>query len=502
MKKILRSVIDVDGRVSQDSLIRNYVYLSQSDLSLNDADEKEIWDYIQSYAANYSAIPRIDSIRDFLGKYGKTATALDRLAEIQKVSSVYDMRDFENLVTEEIRNQKDGLMHVVLKTAATILQEGMSLKEGKEHKHYQGHRGAMQYIMKHADSLLTGERAHQTKSNLPYDSEAVREEFNRVLTAQDRSWGVITGLNDIDAVCRGIKPGELWIHAAFVGEMKTSFALNWVYRAVFLLQHNVYYLSLEMPVDQIRRIIYVMHSNHPKFRGQGYPKLTYRLIRDGEDEEGNKITQEQIDFFELVIQDVEEWRGEPNGYGSLVVRSPDEDMTVSKLRADMEVTHQQVPLHMAVVDHFALMTPEKGMGRDYYTGLNSIVRDTKRLALSFNNGERIPILGLLQINRQGKLEAEKNDGVYKMQALADSNEAERSADVITTSYLDNEMRANKYVKFGNLKNRDNPHFRPFTCNVDWDTRYLRNIDNAINDIDLLNAGSDDEVVNILKEDIG
>lgn len=493
--------MDVGGNVSQESLIRNYVYLSQSDLTLGDDADKEIWDFIQVYAANYSALPMVGTIQDFLESYSQTATALDRLSEIASFPTVYDKADFENLVAEEINAQKDHLMHRVLKTAAAILLEGQNIKEGKETITYRGHRGAMQYIMKHADNLLMGQRAHQTKSNLPYDSQAVRDEFNRVLSAQHQSWGIITGLNDIDHVCRGIKPGELWIHAGFVGEFKTGFALNWVYRAVFLLQWNVYYLSLEMPVDQIRRIIYVMHSMHPKFQDKGFPKITYRLIRDGEDDEGNPITDAQKEFFELVIQDIEDHRG--TSYGSLIVRSPDEEMTVSKLRADMEVTHQQTPIHMGVVDHFALMTPEKEMRSDYYTGLNSIVRSTKRLALSFNNGERIPILGLLQINRQGKLEAEKNDGVYKMQALADANEAERSADVITTSFLSLELRNAKAIKWGNLKNRDNPHFLPFTCNVDWDTRFLFNdfYTSASNDEELLSIETQEEMAALIGEEM-
>jgi|AntRauTorckE6833_2_1112554.scaffolds.fasta_scaffold00015_76 replicative DNA helicase len=497
MKKILRSVIDADGQVSQDSLLKNYIYLSQSSLSLADEEDREIWNYIQNYALNYSACPTTDTIRDFLERHGELST-VDRLDEIASFTRVYENSDFENLIEEEVKLQKDQEMHVVLKTSAQILFDGLTIKEGRETVTYKGHRGAMKYIMKNADDLLASDRGQRTKSNITYDSQEVREEFDRVCAARKKSWGVITGLRDIDQVCRGIKSGEMWTHAGFTGEFKTGFALNWAYRAVFLLQHNVYYLSLEMPVDQIRRIIYVMHSNHPKFQGQGWPRLSYRLIRDGEDVEGNPISEEQKEFYRHVIDDVEENRGK--SYGSFIVRSPDEEVTVPRLRQDMEITHQQTPLHMCIVDHFALMRPEKST-RNYYTDLNSIVRDTKRLALSFNGGERIPILGLLQINRSGKLEAEKNDGVYKMQALADSNEAERSSDVITTSFLNNDLRANRSMKFGCLKNRDNPHFLPFTANVDWETRYLYNDFSTASDHRMLNANSQEDMQRIIEEDM-
>lgn len=930
MKKILRSILDVDGTIPQERLIRNYIYLSSSSLSLVNEEDREIWNYIQNYVANYSACPSKDTVKDFLERHGELQS-LDRLDEIVSLSKTYTASDFENLVDQETKNQKDQEMHVVLKTAAQILNQGLAIKEGKEIREYKGHRGSMQYIMKNADHLLSSDRGAKTKSNIVMDTDEVRAEFNRVCGGGQKNWGIITGLTEIDQMCRGIKPGEMWIHAAFTGELKciqkscqvfnhntkkletigelyerselpvitalkhegaepklvtaqashlvqngvrpvytvrlrsgreleitdnhplwtskgggtwrelkdvgvgdyvgvpsimrvpspradfsdaevkaigyligdgycqktqldfaakndairkdylgtliemgyregyakdceeglwcrefiaappnkekrvyasacpqtsplrqlfthldlwdknsstkfipgelfglpdhqialllgalwstdgschsgdhersdraskskrndityaskskklatgiqglltrlgiestvravnttydgtpyrfytvrvvttpskrrfcdlirvvgkeaqfkalkarlrsvddrmfptdliehldtmarakshtgswryagqaqqrptisgdglrifsqldpkleqhlggdvawdqvesieykgdemtydlsvpehhsfvvndvithnTTMALNWVYKAVFLQQYNVYYLSLEMPVDQIRRILYVMHSQHPKFQGQGWPSITYRLIRDGEDKEGRPLTDHQKEFYHHIINDIEENRGK--NYGSLIVRSPDEDMTVPKLKADLEITHQQTPMHMCVVDHFALMRPEKST-RNYYTDLNSIVRDSKRLALSFNNGERIPLLGLLQINRSGKDEAAKNDGVYKMQALADSNEAERSADVITTTYLDQVRRSQGSVKFGCLKNRDNPHFNPFESNIDWNTKYIYNVVSYGSDNTAMGAMTKDEMEAITRE---
>lgn len=498
MRSILRSVIDVEGTLSQQDLIRNYIYLSSSNLGLMNEEDKDIWNYIQSYAANYSACPSSNTIEDFFTRHNEIST-LERLREVIAIKRVYHGSDYENLVNIECKNQKDQEMHVVLKTAAQILTQGMSIKDGRDIKDYQGHRGAMEYILKNADHLLSSDGGGKTKSNIVLDTEDAREEFNRVLAGGSSNLGILTGMVDIDNVCRGIKPGELWIHAAFVGELKTTFALNWVYRAVFLQQHNAYYLSLEMPIDQLRRILYVMHSQHPKFKGQGWPQITYRLIRDGQDIEGNPITEHQKEFYHHIIDDIEQNRG--INYGSLIVRSPDEDFTVSRLKADLEMTHQQTPLHLCVVDHFALMTPEKST-RNYYTDLNSIVRGTKRLALTFNNGQRIPIVGLLQINRQGKDDASKNDGVYKMQALADSNEAERSADVITTTYLDTDLRANGSVKFGCLKNRDNPHFAPFTANIDWNTKYLLNVFAPGSDHAVLGANTSEDMASITQQIIG
>lgn len=936
--KIFRSLLDVEGRIPQKELLKNFIALQASPVQIPDVEDQEIWDYLSSYALQFGALPTAQTVTDYLERESDQAT-IERLKEFQSITQTYTGADFENLVQHLVETQRVQAMHILFKTANEILYDGMSLKEGRKVTHLKGYRDAMNYVLKHADSLMTSDSGARIKADVIEDVDPSEEEFDRVLTADKLTWGCITGLDDIDVVCRGIKPGELWTHAAFTGELKciqgscqvfdhstkkletaknlydrvqaggalplitalkhegaepmlvqaqtshlvengvrdvytvklksgreleitdnhplwsskqggtwvelkelsagdwvgvpsvmrvpepredftdaevqaiglllgdgslgshsfgltadneevrqtfvdcletlgyregaadyetpnyilvesserspflrvsrslgegnssmvsplasrlvalglwdtnsytkfipgelfglpeaqielllgalwatdgschvgdharedrvslskrndityasvskelaqgvqglllrlaipstmrevkttykgehylfytvrvitnpgkrafcerirvpgkqerfdvlqsrlravddrifptdllahfdpmqrvishtgswryagqaqkresitgdglrlfaqldpkldrhlegdvawdqiesitlkgkemtydlsvpehhsfvvndiithnTSLALNWVYRAAFILQWNVYYLSMEMPVDTLQRQLNVMHSNHPKFQGKSYPKLTYRLIRDGEDEEGNPITKEQIEFYRYILNDIRENRGKT--YGSLYVHSPDEEMTIPKLKQSLETRHAQTPVHMCVIDHFALMQPAQNTG-NYYTNLNSILRDAKRLALSFNQGERLAVLGLLQINRQGKLEAEKNDGVYKMQALADANEAERSSDVITTTFLDTDLRARGRTKVGCLKNRDNPHFAPFTALIDWDTKYMSNEVDFGNHAQLLNADSEEEIQALMEEDL-
>jgi hypothetical protein len=494
--KILRSLIDVDGDIPQQDLLKNFLSVQQAQLPLADAEDLELWQYLSSFAQQYGKLPHPQSITDYLERENEVTT-LERLKEVISIRKTYSGADFEHLVFEEVERDRTQTMHIALKTANDILFDGLTLKEKGKTVTYRGYRDALNYLMSRADLLTSTAGGARTRADIVDDTQSALDEFERVLTADKLTWGCITGLDDIDVVCRGIKPGELWTHAAFTSELKTTFALNWAYRATFLLQWNVYYLSLEMPVDTIQRIMYVMHANHPKFQGKGWPKITYRLIRDGEDEEGNPISPEQEEFYRHIIADVEENKGK--AYGSLFVHSPDEDMTVPKLKQALETRHAQTPVHMCVLDHFALMKPEKHSG-NYYTDLNSILRDSKRLSLTFNQGERIAVLGLLQINRNGKLEAEKNDGVYKMQALADANEAERSSDVITTTFLNQDLRARGRTRFGCLKNRDNPHFAPFTALIEWDTKYLSNEVDFGNHAQILNAGSDEEIQQIMEHD--
>ena len=82
---------------------------------------------------------------------------------------------------------------------------------------------------------------------------------------------------------------------------------------------------------------------------------------------------------------------------------------------------------------------------------------------------------LFQINRQGKEEAIKNQGRYKASAIAYANEVEKSADTITTTFLDDDHRRNGTTLFCNLKNRDNPIFEPFMARVEFGCRRIYNL---------------------------
>jgi hypothetical protein len=57
-----------------------------------------------------------------------------------------------------------------------------------------------------------------------------------------------------------------------------------------------------------------------------------------------------------------------------------------------------------------------------------------------------------------------------------SHNCEKSADVITTTYLNDEHRKNGTTLFCNLKNRDNPLIEPFMAKVEFACRRIYNLD--------------------------
>jgi replicative DNA helicase len=220
-------------------------------------------------------------------------------------------------------------------------------------------------------------------------------------------------------------------------------------------------VGLEMPYAQLRRIICVLHSANGRFKAQGKKPLDYRKVRDGE------LSPEEEQFYREVLKDLDT---NPE-YCRFEVWCPDRDVTVDDIRMEAELMHKQMDVGFLVIDHGGLVEARKHHS-SYTVELNTVLKDSKKLALHFNGGEGVPLLMLFQINRDGKDQADKSDGAYKMRALSYANEAERSADVISTTYLNDAHREAGTTKCCCLKNRDNPLFAPTLIEVNFACRRL------------------------------
>jgi hypothetical protein len=87
----------------------------------------------------------------------------------------------------------------------------------------------------------------------------------------------------------------------------------------------------------------------------------------------------------------------------------------------------------------------------------------------------LALLLLHQTNREGKQLAVKAGGYYTgTSAMAQASEVERSADVISTSYVDETLKAVGLIRFQNLKHRDNPWFETVEVPIDPISRKLSN----------------------------
>ena len=97
--------------------------------------------------------------------------------------------------------------------------------------------------------------------------------------------------------------------------------------------------------------------------------------------------------------------------------------------------------------------------------------------MSFNRGQGMAMVVLFQINRDGYKQALKRKeksgtASYDLTALSYANECERSADVVTSSWMDNDLRNGNRVQFQCLKSRDQKPFEIFNARVEWPCRRI------------------------------
>ena len=155
------------------------------------------------------------------------------------------------------------------------------------------------------------------------------------------------------------------------------------------------------------------------------------------------------------------------------VADPDKsDFTIADLRAKAELLHSKDPaISTLFIDHAGLMS-SRHRHNSTTERLNEVLRDLKRMSMSFNKGAGIAVVGLFQLSREGFRAAEKNGGRYNLTHLSYANEAERSSDVVTAGWVDEELRERNLVKFMCLKARDHAPFPPFYSRVAWPCRRI------------------------------
>ena len=471
MKRLLRSTIDFDGTITQENLVQNFQKLNASKIEWQRPDDQRIFEYILTYFQLRLEIPNVQTVKDYFNEIGDGDTEVEeRLKDIQ-AAPFYIRTNYTHLLAKLHEDQNVIKAVALLKETNDIITKGLEFSEegSKEKVKKKGVKDGLVHFTSKSHDLILSEHNAKTAGDARLDAQAVWNEYIEAKNNKHKAWGKFTGLEEIDVVCHGIKGGELWVHAAFAAELKTTFALNWCYNLVTRYKTNVLFFSLEMTYEQVRRQIVTLHSSNGRFKAKGYKPLDYRKVRDGE------LSPEEEAFFQLVLKD---WESDP-AYCAFEIRAPDRDFTIDDIRLEAELVHKAMEVGLIVIDHGQLLEPRKGRrSKDYTIELNSIVKDTKKLALHFNHGEKVPVLMLFQINRQGREEAAKKEGRYTASAIAYANEVEKSADYITTTYLDDDHRRNGTTFITNLKNRENALFEPFSARVDFTCRRISTLDMA------------------------
>ena len=475
MKKIFRSIIDIpkDGKptIEQSELCMNYRAFVNSNIQPEDPTYIKIYTWIEAHNRDYKEVPSILLIRQKAekdGEEGVLASLKDIITETPYIRS-----NFQAILKEKFEEQcKDNLQQVIQKTWEAA---NAGIKIGK--KEVKGILPAVEYFIGESRKFRMGNLTIKTEGDIKSleDSQQVIETYQKRKENPQAIVGMYTFLDRIDDVCRGLKPGELMMVAAYVKQGKTILTTNLAYSGI-AQGLNGLFISLEMNFEEMRDMVYVLHgcnacwANHSKYKNL-INKVTYDKVIYGE------LSEMEQEFFNHISNDFSSRKD----FGSLFLYQPTESLTPSKLEMlaydyNSRLADSGRHLDFIIVDYVGLMVPDKNdRYGDWNIDLNGIIKKLKNLALNFDSGRKIRVITPFQINRTGHKEAEKNDGQFKLSALSNANEAERSSDVIITTYMTEEMKKAGLIKIGCLAHRKGAEFDPFEAKIDFGTKHIKDI---------------------------
>ena len=480
MERILRSVIQVGGVPESDDALQNWNKLREHDLEFHDED-RNIYDYLCLFYGQMAAPPDFSLVKEYFEKKDDVNTVA-RIDEI-KSATFYIRTNFLSIIRSQRDQQQVKSLVLLCRDASAIAEHGRNLDKplnGK--KVLRGHMDAISFLSDGISSLSTFESGEKLEGVVSEDSDELLEEYDVISKSNKFSGRNLFGLEPVDSVCKGHRNGEFWVHCAYPGELKTSTALNYAYNNAYKYGKSIFYAILEMPYKQLRRQLFVIHSSNGKFitdwhredikagRQDPYMGLDYRKVRDGElDELGLKRLK-------IIAQDFK-----ATSKGKLYIWKPADQATIQDIRQKSEIFYNKFGCDGIVIDYLGLVK-SRYRSNDVIDRINGVVTDARMLALNFARGRGVPVLALFQINRQGKLRAEKAEGHYDFSAISYANQIEKDADVISYTYLDTTLRSQGKFYFGCMKNRDNPLFERMVGKILWQTKRMRALESSITDI--------------------
>lgn len=484
MERILRSVIQVGNIPEGEDCFHNWNRFQEYNLDFRSEEDKKIVGYLKTFYDQMSAPPDFSLVKEYFEKLDDVEVC-DRLEEVRKAQP-YIRTNYLAIVKSEQEQQQIKAFSLACRDASAIAEHGRNLEKpinGK--KVMRGVTDAITFLyekMAHIYHIEVGEKLEGVVSD---DADEVVDEYEAQEKSNQYAGRLLFGLEPVDSVCKGHRQGEYWIHCAFSGELKTTLALNYLYNNCYLYGKNIFYAILEMKYKNLRNQIYVIHSSNGKFvtdwyeqdrkagkpPEQCYTGLDFGKVRDGE------LSPEDKKRLKIIAQDFK-----ANCKGKPYIWHPPEAVSSEDIRRKAEMFHAKYGCDGLVVDYLALVKP-KYRTNDYVVSVNNVVREGQMLCSNFARGRGVPLLALFQLNRQGKLRADKADGRYDYAAIAYANEIEKAADVITYTYLNDQLRKEGKFYLGNLKNRGGPVFDRMVGKIIWQSKRMRAMETGLIDYD-------------------
>lgn len=457
-RALLKSILDFNrDKVETEYLLNNLAYAKGTILKFGLDIHQDIYDFIIDHSTRFVDVPSFDRVKKHFEENVEVTEELDKIA---KEKALFDT-NFKSLVDDVIEDLRKKQLTKLLKETSSISESGKKLNKKDFVK---GPKQAVEFFLHNSIEFLKSKSNVRTHGSIKDHTKEAIEEYLETKNS-NRFDGLLTGLPSIDMICKGIRSPELWLVVAYVSELKTTMTMNFAYTQAIEQGKNVQFVSLEMPYKDVRNMFICIHSANlnlwPGSEWDDVYPLNYDSIVDG------SLSPREEEFFKFLCSDLED----NSEYGDISIYQPEDGLSMSHLKAWAEIEFRKKPFEILYLDYIELMKSENP-SKDYSLELNQRIKDLKQFAIHFNDGKGLRIVSAYQANRKGKEHADKHDGEYRLDALSYANEAERSADVIIYSYLNEELRANNQNKIGCLKNRSRPKFKQFKAKTNLSSRKI------------------------------
>jgi hypothetical protein len=226
---------------------------------------------------------------------------------------------------------------------------------------------------------------------------------------------------------------------------KSCFADNFLYVNSIQGSMRTLYLSLEVPKDIVAAKILSRHS----YELGEQDAIPYTSIMHGQ-ADGDRLRELKGDLKDK-LQNVRLLDASDN-----IPFYPPTDFGVF-----LERQFAKEPFDILILDYLQVLKSDCRIVGYEYEFMNRIVSMIRRKTVSIGGDNRIISLILSQVNREGYKGASKPDrkgrtkgGYTLLSSIAESNELERSSQLVLFLYLNDDLRASNEIKYQLLKNRD------------------------------------------------
>jgi replicative DNA helicase len=384
----------------------------------------------------YGVMLRSLATKDIIVTYNVLDQMLRKRAHKTELYDAYnELLKYQNTTGDEflyaLKHLVNNYKKKAMITGVTSLgQELMGDNVDKAHEQ-------LNQLLKQIDSAKT--ESEGVTVHLRDEAEVSLEEYNKVEEAlksgSNEAGRCLTGINYIDAITGGGKRGELWVWGAYTSEGKTALSMEITYRTCTEYKSNVLFISLEMTIEEIKRIIEARHSH--RFHPGGL--LTKKI-------ELGTLDKTEKEVYQKTLAD---WKSNP-AYGKIALWSPPYNCTVDHIASKIEEVSYEMNIDLVVIDYAELVSLNKFMEKRLQ--VTEVMKQLKDLARTFNNNKGVWIFTPHQMSRGGKDKADHR-GYYTRSDFAESAGVERTANLCGWNLVTDDLQAEGKVRIGICKYR-------------------------------------------------